>query len=271
MDFACLFTKDDLLQYPIVQMYITPSVTAGVLMPAVGQVVFDVSFTKLWPVRGHCIVTLFSSLPILMQKSFWWRQFSLFPHLHTPSPFPFLNRPFKDHVYLPRPSVHKHQGGKWFSACTERHGVTEKKHIWNSIKTNNKNVKPMKHFMINLLFCVRFQRLRGSNPDSSSDGIVYLFTSLELTACLQRNENVCATEKFRASPTAFLPSSHKPYGFCGRMESWKKGERGRRQKQRQEQRQMQPDCHAGRVKTLNLGKLKNCSCRQVCTQLYNLS
>ena len=52
-------------------------------------------------VCGHCLVALsltinetlkwLPSLPTLMQKSFWWWQFSdryiisLFPHLHTPS------------------------------------------------------------------------------------------------------------------------------------------------------------------------------------------
>ena len=55
----------------------------------------------------------FSSLPILMQESFWWCQcsdryiISLFPHLHTPSP-PFspslinlmVSVDVKHHVYL---------------------------------------------------------------------------------------------------------------------------------------------------------------------------
>ena len=75
-------------------------------------------------VCGHCLVTLsitsatetlkwLSSLPILMQESFWWWQcsdryiISLFPHLHTPLPL-FSTSPIslmvpvdvKHHVYL---------------------------------------------------------------------------------------------------------------------------------------------------------------------------
>ena len=65
----------------------------------------------------HCLVTLpltindalkwLSSLPILMQESFWWGQcsdrymISLFPHLHTPFPTPpFLPNPNKPCVFL---------------------------------------------------------------------------------------------------------------------------------------------------------------------------
>ena len=68
------------------------------------QISFGSPFSSKVVVCGHCLVTLsltinetlkwLSSLPILMQESFWWWQcsdryiISLFPHLHTPHPPP---------------------------------------------------------------------------------------------------------------------------------------------------------------------------------------
>ena len=58
---------------------------------------FGSPFTSKVVVCAHCLVTLsltineilnwLSSLPTLMKKSFWWWLISLFPYLHTPSPF----------------------------------------------------------------------------------------------------------------------------------------------------------------------------------------
>ena len=72
--------------------------------------------TVLWLCPSLPAETLkwLSSLPILMQKSFWWWQcsdryiISLFPNLHTPSPPPFspslisrmVSVDVKHHVYL---------------------------------------------------------------------------------------------------------------------------------------------------------------------------
>ena len=81
---------------------------------------FGSPFSLKAVVCGHCLVTLsltinetlkwLSSLPILMQESFWWWQcsdeciISLFPHLHTPFPPSLISHMVsvedKHHVYL---------------------------------------------------------------------------------------------------------------------------------------------------------------------------
>ena len=87
------------------------------------RICFGSPFSSQVVVCGHCLVTLsltlnetlkwLSSLPTLMQKSFWWWQCSdryivfLFPHLHTPfRPFSpslislMVSVDVKHHVYF---------------------------------------------------------------------------------------------------------------------------------------------------------------------------